>query len=150
MEPGRTNWYATVPEATTAEQLRGYFADWHDPIPRILQETDPADWVRYEMRHLYPALLRFVHGPKIALVGDAAHAMTPSLGQGACTAILDAEALARTLARHGRARQPQALAAYDRERRRAAQRVAFASRTLHRLMTTEHTGLRDGLIRLLP
>ncbi|WP_461006713.1 FAD-dependent oxidoreductase [Streptomyces capparidis] len=150
VEPGRTNWYATVPEATTAEHLRASFEGWHDPIPRILHDTDPRTWIRYEMRHLHPALPGFVHGGKVALVGDAAHAMTPNLGQGACTAILDAEALARAVAEAGPARLPSALRAYDKERRRPAQRVAFASRTLHRFMSTRHPALRDLAVRLLP
>ncbi len=54
------------------------------------------------MRHLYPALPSFVSADAsaghVVLVGDAAHAMTPNLGQGACTAILDADALTRALA----------------------------------------------------
>ncbi|MFG2295793.1 FAD-dependent oxidoreductase [Streptomyces sp. NPDC048603] len=150
VEPGRTNWYATVPEATGAEELRESFAGWHDPIPRILAETDPSTWIRYRMRHLYPALPAFVHGGRTALVGDAAHAMTPNLGQGACTALLDAEALARAVAAHGRGALPAALAAYDAERRRSAQWVALGSRTLHRFVTARRPALRDGLVRLLP
>ncbi|MET9963584.1 NAD(P)/FAD-dependent oxidoreductase [Streptomyces sp. NPDC006326] len=105
IEPGRTNWYATAPEATTAEELRAAF-----------------------------------HG----------HAMTPNLGQGACTALLDAEALSRAVAAHGRSALPSALRAYDRERRRSAQRVAFGSRTLHRFATTRRPALRDALLGLLP
>ncbi|MFJ9075137.1 FAD-dependent oxidoreductase [Streptomyces sp. NPDC102278] len=161
VEPGRTNWYAVVPKAAgengntgggagAAEGLRAAFADWHDPIPRLLADTDPATWIRYDMRHLHPALPRFTAGGRVALVGDAAHAMTPNLGQGACTALLDAEALTRAVALHGPADLPGALRAYDTERRRSAQRVALASRTLHRFMTGRHPALRDALVGLLP
>jgi 2-polyprenyl-6-methoxyphenol hydroxylase-like FAD-dependent oxidoreductase len=148
IEPGHTNWYAVVPRATTATELRGYFGDWHDPIPRILSGDDQDLWIRYEMRHLYPALPAFVCSGNVALVGDAAHAMTPNLGQGACTAILDGEALARAIASQDAL--PAALRAYDAERRRSAQRVAFGSRTLHRIMSTERSGLRNSLLRLIP
>lgn len=82
VEPGRTHWYAAVPEATTAEEVRSAFAGWHDPVPRVLADTDPAGWIRYEMRHLHPALPSFTAGGRIALVGDAAHAMTPTSGRG--------------------------------------------------------------------
>ncbi|MFB6862247.1 MULTISPECIES: NAD(P)/FAD-dependent oxidoreductase [Streptomyces] len=150
VEPGRTNWYATVPAATTAREVREAFADWHDPVPRVLAETDPATWIRYEMRHLYPALPTFVADDRIALVGDAAHAMTPNLGQGACTALLDAEALTRAVATAGPGGLPGALRAYDAERRRSAQRVALGSRTLHRFMTARRPALRDALVGLLP
>ncbi|MEW5534046.1 FAD-dependent oxidoreductase, partial [Streptomyces virginiae] len=80
----------------------------------------------------------------------AAHAMTPNLGQGACTALLDAEALTRAVATAGPGGLPGALRAYDAERRRSAQRVALGSRTLHRFMTARRPALRDALVGLLP
>jgi 2-polyprenyl-6-methoxyphenol hydroxylase-like FAD-dependent oxidoreductase len=148
VEPGRTNWYAVLPSPADAAAVRPYFATWHDPIPRLLAATDPATWIGYRMRHLHPALPTYVRGGRVALIGDAAHAMTPNLGQGACSAILDAEALSRAVAAH--TDLPAALRAYDAERRRPSQRVAFASRSLHRFITTRHPRLRDGVLRMLP
>ena len=43
-----------------------------------------------------PPLGSFVRG-RVALIGDAAHAMTPNLGRGACEALVDAVTLAELL-----------------------------------------------------
>lgn len=50
----------------------------------------------------------------IAILGDAAHSMRPTLGQGACQAIHDADAIARAISKHGLG--PAALGAYEAER----------------------------------
>ena len=55
---------------------------------------------------------------KVALLGDAAHAMEPNLGQGAAQAIEDAEAL--LVALRGGGELSVALAAYAGTRRRRA------------------------------
>ena len=52
---------------------------------------------------------------RVALLGDAAHAMTPDLGQGGCQAFEDAVALANVLA--GADDLPAALKRYDALRR---------------------------------
>lgn len=71
------------------------------------------------------ACRRWVDG-RLVLLGDAAHAMTPHVGQGANSALLDAYALAEELAR-GRACQ-QALSAYAVRRRRTVARIQRLSR----------------------
>lgn len=63
---------------------------------------------------------RMVDG-RTVLIGDAAHAMVPNVGQGANTALVDAAELALQLS--GAAEQSAALAAYQRARRRPAIRV---------------------------
>ena len=71
------------------------FHDWHDPIPAVIEATAETDILRndiYELKHLH----QWSHG-RVTLLGDAAHAMTPNLGQGACQAIEDAVALADCL-----------------------------------------------------
>lgn len=71
------------------------FHDWHDPILMVIQATKEEHILRndvYEHKHL-----RHWSRGRVALLGDAAHAMTPNLGQGACQAIEDAVVLAGCL-----------------------------------------------------
>ncbi|MFD7136551.1 FAD-dependent oxidoreductase [Streptomyces sp. NPDC059894] len=75
-----------------AELLRRY-GDWHRPVPDILAATRPEDVLRHDVHHLAEPLPAF-HRGRVALVGDAAHAMPPSLGQGGNQAVEDAIVLA--------------------------------------------------------
>ncbi|MCW3843215.1 FAD-dependent monooxygenase [Micromonospora yasonensis] len=149
---GRTNWYAAValPEghpapADDVAELRRLFGDWHEPIPRLLATLTPDGILRHEIHDLTP-LPSYVSG-RVALLGDAAHAMTPDLGQGACQALIDAVALADCL--RGAGDVPAALRAYDRRRRRPTQRIAAAARWAGRLSQTRRwLPARDLALRL--
>jgi 2-polyprenyl-6-methoxyphenol hydroxylase-like FAD-dependent oxidoreductase len=79
---------------------------------------------------------------RLVLVGDAAHAMAPNLGQGANSAIVDAAVLAAELA----ADQPveQALGRYTARRRPAVRWVQDAADRLARLSRVSHPALRWG------
>lgn len=141
---GRIYWYATVNrEADGAgEGVRELFADWHEPIPAVLAATPAV--LQNDIYDLRTPLVPFVQG-RVVLLGDAAHAMTPNLGRGACSAIEDAGALARVL------RESKELAAYDAERRPATTKLVKRSRTVgamgqvdNRILCT----LRDGVLGL--
>ncbi|MFI6919787.1 FAD-dependent monooxygenase [Nonomuraea spiralis] len=75
------------------EELLRRFGGWHEPIPALLRAADPARIIRNDVHYLKTPLPAF-HSGRVALVGDAAHAMTPNLGQGACQALEDAVVLA--------------------------------------------------------
>lgn len=72
-----------------------HFADYHSPIPEILLRTKNEDLIHNDIVDLAP-LRQFAHG-RIVLIGDAAHATTPNMGQGACQAIEDAVVLGKSL-----------------------------------------------------
>jgi 2-polyprenyl-6-methoxyphenol hydroxylase-like FAD-dependent oxidoreductase len=83
---------AHAPDDERAELLR-LFGDWHDPIPAVLAAARPEDVLRHDVHHITEPLPAY-HRGRVALLGDAAHAMPPTLGQGGNQAIEDAIVLA--------------------------------------------------------
>jgi len=61
-------------------ELRRLFGDWHEPIPQILAGLSPDQVLRNDVEDLLTPLPAY-HRGRVALVGDAAHAMTPDLGR---------------------------------------------------------------------
>lgn len=102
---GRLYWFAAwnAPEGEVLspderrERALATFRGWHAPIEDVIRATDPAALLHDDVRELVD-LPTWIHG-RIALLGDAAHAMTPNLGQGGCSAIEDAYVLAQCLRR---------------------------------------------------
>lgn len=98
-------WVATIAMAdreareadpvTTHRLLARRFARAHRPIPQLIADT-PADTVlRTPIYHRVP-VAGWQHG-RVCLIGDSAHPMLPTTGQGGGQALLDALALADCL-----------------------------------------------------
>jgi 2-polyprenyl-6-methoxyphenol hydroxylase-like FAD-dependent oxidoreductase len=153
MEPGRTNWYAAVRHESprrdagvALQDLLVMYEGWPSPIEDVLSATKPETVLQHEAFDLAPPLPSYVRGNAV-LVGDAAHAMTPSLGQGACQALIDGVALAGALA--GTDDVAAALRAYDAQRRRPTQRFVAGSARASRIGLAEHwLGVRSAVLRM--
>jgi 2-polyprenyl-6-methoxyphenol hydroxylase-like FAD-dependent oxidoreductase len=152
MAPGRTNFYISVrapaDDPTPFTGVREHFHDWRNPIPRILDAVDLDAVLRNPIHDLHPPLRSFVTD-RVALLGDAAHAMTPHLGRGACEAITDAASLVARLTEHHDV--AAALRAYDGDRRAPAQRIAKRSWQTMRISQARGApaAVRNGLVRAL-
>lgn len=156
---GRIYWFGAVeaPPGAFVDDERGAararFGDWHRPIPELIDTSDVV--LHHDIEHL-PALPRsFVRG-RVVLLGDAAHAMTPHLGQGGCQALEDGVVLAAVLA-EGRdveaADVGGALARYDQQRRPRVEAVVRAAAQLRRMNALTDpfaVAARNTLVRLTP
>lgn len=129
--------------------LQRVFRHFHEPVVSILENTRDADLIWNDISDLKP-IPHFAFG-NVVLVGDAAHATTPNLGQGACQAIEDAVVLADELSRHSD--PAEAFAAFERRRLRRTHFIVNTSRklgTIAQLSQPWLAGLRNTFFRLLP
>ena len=129
--------------------LARHFADYHAAVPALLAATSPAALLWHDIADL-PALPRFAFG-RILLLGDAAHAATPNLGQGVGQALEDAFALAAAF-RQG-LHPAVAFRTFEQQRRTRTQAIGRRSAAVGRLAQLETPALvavRNGLLRATP
>jgi 2-polyprenyl-6-methoxyphenol hydroxylase-like FAD-dependent oxidoreductase len=136
-----------------AELLRRY-ADWHHPVPQILRAATDASILRGDVHHMSTPLPAH-HRGRTVLVGDAAHAMCPTLGQGGNQAVEDGVVLAHHAGPAGRPTTPAglgpALAAYTADRLPRTRGVVDRSARTARLLmlnSASAVALRDAALTL--
>jgi 2-polyprenyl-6-methoxyphenol hydroxylase-like FAD-dependent oxidoreductase len=139
---------ATVPAGQHPHDVRAdlnrRFGDWHAPIPQIIAALGPDQLLHQDVEELATPLPTF-HRGRVALLGDAAHAITPDLGQGGGMAIEDAVVLASVL--EGQPVVP-GLHEYTQQRLPRTTAVAKRSRRAGR-MTTAPYGAQLLAVRLM-
>jgi 2-polyprenyl-6-methoxyphenol hydroxylase-like FAD-dependent oxidoreductase len=149
---GRVYWYAVanMPPgrrfADNRAEVQRRFGGWHDPVPALIAATEPDQVIYHDVLELDRPLPGYTGG-RVVLVGDAAHAMTSDLGQGACQALEDAVTLCGLL---GAEPIDVALQRYDAYRRPRSQTIALMSRQMgDRKMTSRgwRRRRRDAALR---
>lgn len=157
MSRARAYWFAQkyAPEcehekaAGRKRELLDLFHDWHDPVPAVIEATRESDILRNDVYEL-PHLKRWSDG-RVTLLGDAAHAMTPNLGQGGCLAIEDALVLASCVSR-----EPDVAAALKQYVARPIKRARNVARLAHfmggavQIENSLVAGTRNAIIKHIP
>jgi FAD-dependent urate hydroxylase len=152
---GRVWWFANPPRRRpaepgefTPETWRAHLLDLFEGEPggRLIRATSEilGPWSTRDLPRV-----RVWHGDRMVLIGDAAHAVAPSSGQGVSMALEDAVVLGHSLREHRDL--PTALAAYEAARRTRVEKVVAHGR---RTSSTKAVGpvgaaMRDAVMPLV-
>jgi 2-polyprenyl-6-methoxyphenol hydroxylase-like FAD-dependent oxidoreductase len=154
-------WYGEFvhPEgASFADELaaaRAHFAGWAPWIGAMVAATPASTLMRHDVYHLPGGCPRYVRG-RVVIAGDAAHAMLPTIGQGAATALEDGVCVGRMIAVPATAGGDlaDAMAAFDQARRPRCRQLARQASLLARFGFELGNGwrqpARNTLLRLVP
>lgn len=146
-------WYAVKtfpqsPNELSQNQIGSYFKDYPALVREIIKATPAESLHTTVMEDLKP--LHTWYKGQACLLGDAAHATTPNLGQGACQSIVDAYVLAECLLK---GRDSAAFEAFQKARLASAHHVVNQSRLIGKISHWKNpiaTSFRNTLLSLAP
>ncbi len=144
-------WYALINKNSALQNpnLKEIFADYYPVISKIIDHTKQEDVLLNEIWDLEP--MNKWYNKNICLIGDAAHATTPNMGQGACQAIESALVLSNCLKEENTVES--AFAKYQNIRIKKAHYVTNTSWKLGKLAQTDNpimVFLRNLITPLIP
>lgn len=157
LSKNRIYWYATINASQGDAKFRGYgvpelvgsFRDFHAPVAGIISTTPNGSIIHNDIIDVKP-IRNFVFD-RVVLSGDAAHATTPNMGQGACMAIEDAVVLANCISANSNV--PEAFRRYERLRIGRTTRIVNSSYALGKIGQWSNpllVGLRNAAMRFTP
>ncbi|MBM6628970.1 FAD-dependent monooxygenase [Mammaliicoccus vitulinus] len=127
--------------------LQAYFNQFPNEVRKVLDAQEETGILQHDMYDLVP-LKSFVSG-RVVLLGDAAHATTPNMGQGAGQAIEDAVTLTNLISDRD---IESALTRYDKIRTKHTKKVILKSRKIGKSAQTSSTlkiKLRNKMLKKL-
>lgn len=134
LKDGKVYWFACVNASEKdqflhgleKEQIAHLFKNFPKQVGEIIRATEQTTILHHDLYDLAP--LKQFHFNRILLLGDAAHATTPNMGQGAGQAIEDALALSQMFDLHDSFED--AAAAYEQKRMPKTKKVTTLSRQI--------------------
>lgn len=150
-------WYACINSPANNKTYQNYtvkdlqlnFASYHDPIARVLAETTDEQLIWNDIIDIKP--LKNLAFGNILLIGDAGHATTPNMGQGACQAIEDVAVLVDELTKT--TDTTLAFQAFERRRLQRTRYITETSWSIGKVAQWENPisiTTRNALMRMLP
>jgi salicylate hydroxylase len=118
--------------------MRSAFAGWCDDAQRLIEAACQQKMYKWAINARRP-LSTWVLDGNVSLLGDAAHGMTPFLGQGATSSIEDAIVLARAMA--ASSSTAEGLSRYEKARHERATFIQLESNTNAERMQGQDTDL---------
>lgn len=143
--PKNDQYYRSLDKSGISHQ----FQHFGPAIERLIRETKDQFLLHHDIYDIKP-LRTFVYD-RICLLGDAAHATTPNMGQGAGQAIEDAFTLTNTIKNISSIKN--AFAQYNELRIKKANKVIKLSRQIGQIAQWDHSFLvqmRDTLFPYVP
>jgi 2-polyprenyl-6-methoxyphenol hydroxylase-like FAD-dependent oxidoreductase len=133
----------------TTQDLLHQFEGYHHPIPAIIKETKNESLIWSDVNDIKP--IDQYAFKNILLIGDAAHATTPNLGQGACQAIEDAVVLAEQI--KGCSNIETAFKQFEQKRLKRTHWIVNTSLSVGKVAQLENkflTSVRNFIFKHLP
>lgn len=121
----------------TAADLAERFKDYHAPIPQILNATRNEQLIWNDIIDLAP-IKRYAYDG-VLLLGDAAHATTPNMGQGACQAIEDAAVLLDQWGKMPTANPVEVFRAFEQRRLKRTHTIVNRSWSLGKMARSDQS-----------
>jgi 2-polyprenyl-6-methoxyphenol hydroxylase-like FAD-dependent oxidoreductase len=138
----RTYFFCSIPIGGWEEIMTGGLERWIDSWSAFGEEVvgllrAVPDWSRASYDELREVRLDRWARPPVFVAGDAAHAMTPNLGQGANSAMVDAMVLVRLLGEAGLGALEQIARKYESIRRTFVTRIQSTSHRMGAMASLE-------------
>lgn len=150
-------WFAVKNAPAHCEAMRLYtkrdlklnFKDYHSKVRETIEATEEKSIFWNDIIDLKP-ISQYAFD-KVVLMGDAAHATTPNMGQGACMAIEDSAALSYSL--HNTLAVDEAFRHFEQHRVKRAKGIVTQSWTLGKIAQWENSmgiAIRNAMFRSIP
>ena len=153
--PNMVYWYAVASYQSDYQKefqdlpLQDLFSNYNPIVTDIIKNTARENIITNEILDLAP--MQKWHTKRICLLGDAAHAATPNMGQGACQAIEDSLAMSICLATEPAIEK--AFIKFQKLRQKKANQVVEQSWKIGKIAHLDHKWgrlFRNAMMKMTP